>query len=153
MRHSLSAALRRAATLLVLAAAVGPAGCAEGLGPSSDEYTLRTVNDQPLPAAYPDPFMPAGQFLVTAGAIVLEDDGLLSGSFTLRCGSGLPETSTCVVDDPEQEFTGSYSREEGWMQLGERRYPAEFENGRVSVRILIPSYLGYYPQYDLRFTR
>jgi hypothetical protein len=153
MRHSRLSALRRAATFATLAVGMVLAGCGDPGGPSQEEYTLRTVNNQPLPAAYPDPFMPADEFQVSGGEIILQDGGRYIGSFTVQCRSNLPEGTTCTVDEPEQVFEGAYSRAEGWMEIGSRRYPAVFENAAVSVRIFIPAYLGYYPEYNLRFTR
>jgi hypothetical protein len=153
MRNTWIAALRRTTAFAALAAGLLLAGCENPGTATEDEYELRTVNDRPLPAAYPDPLMPAGQFRVTAGTLVLEDEGRLVGTFTVGCEPDLPPGSTCTVEEPRQEFQGTYSREEGWMEFGGRRYPAEFTSGAVSVRIFVPSYLGYYPEYNLRFTR
>ncbi len=153
MRNPLLAARSRAAALFVVAVCVTLAACDLPTRSSVDVYALATVNQQALPAPYPDPLMPAGQFTVTAGALVLQDDGTLSGSFTVSCAPSTDPGTTCHVDDPEQGFEGGYSREEGWLELGGRRYPAEFTGGAVSVRIYVPSYLGYYPEYNLRFTR
>lgn len=153
MHHSRLSTLRRAATFATLAACMVLAGCGDPGGPSEEEYTLRTVNNQPLPAAYPDPFMPADEFQVSGGTLVLEDEGRYTGSFTVQCRPNPPAGSTCTVSEPEQGFEGAYSRAEGWMEIGGRRYPAEFEDASVSVRIFIPAYLGYYPEYNLRFTR
>lgn len=153
MRHSWLSALRRAATFATLAVGMVLAGCGDPGGPSKEEYTLRTVNNQPLPAAYPDPFMPADHFQVSGGKLVLKDGGRFMGSFTVQCRSDLPAGTTCSVSEPELGLEGAYSRAEGWMEISGRRYPAEFENAAVSVRIFIPAYLGYYPEYNLRFTR
>jgi hypothetical protein len=153
MRYSWLSALRRAAAFATLAAGMVLAGCGDPGGPSKEKYTLATVNNQPLPAAYPDPRIPADQFQVAGGTIVLEDEGRFTGSFTLQCRSDLPAGTTCTVSDPEQELKGAYSRAEGWMEIGGRQYPAVFENAAVSVRIFVPAYLGYYPEYNLRFTR
>lgn len=153
MRNSLLAALPRAAKFFAVAAGMALAACDQPAGSSVETYELATVNQQALPAPYPDPLMPAGQFRVTAGQLVLYDDGTMSGSFTVACAPSSNPGSTCQVDDPEEDFAGSYSREEGWVELGSRRYPAEFTNGAVSVRIFVPSYVGYYPEYNVRFTR
>lgn len=144
---------RRALVLCTIAAGAVLAGCEDPGGPSTDVYALATVNQQALPAEYPDPLIPQGTFVVTAGELVLEDDGTLRGSFTVGCRSALPEGTTCTVSQPRQAFQGSYSRAEGWMQLGESRYPAQFEDRSVSVRVFIPQYRGIYPEYALRFSR
>jgi hypothetical protein len=153
MRPPRLSALSRATTLLGLAAGLTLAACALPTGSSNETYVLASVNDRALPSDYPDPMMPAGQFRVTAGRLSLDDDGTYTGRFTVSCAPSDFSGSTCHVDDPEQDFEGTYSREEEWMDVGGRRYPAEFTNGAVSVRIYVPSYVGYYPEYTLRFTR
>jgi hypothetical protein len=153
MRTSLSVALPRAARLFIVTAGVILAACDLPTKTSVDSYELATVNQQALPAPYPDPLIPAGQFHVTAGQLLLHDDGTHSGSFTVACAPSNDPGTTCHVDDPEESFQGTYSREEGWMELSGRRYPAEFTSGAVSVRIFVPSYQGYFPEYNLRFTR
>lgn len=153
MRNSPLAALPRAAKLFVVAAGVTLAGCDLPTKSSVETYELATVNQQALPAPYPDPLMPAGTFRVTAGELMLHEGGTLSGSFTVACAPSTNPGNTCTVDDPEAEFEGAYSREEGWLELGGRRYPAEFTSGAVSVRIFVPAYQGYYPEYNVRFTR
>ncbi|HEX5870630.1 MAG TPA: hypothetical protein VFY65_09455 [Longimicrobium sp.] len=155
MRISPLAALPRAAKLFAVAACVALASCG-GDTPtkaSADTYVLATVNQQALPAPYPDPLMPAGHFRVTAGTLVLQDDGTLTGNFYVGCAPSSNPGFSCQVEDPEQSFEGSYSREEGWLELGGRRYPAEFTGNGVSVRIFVPSYVGYYPEYNVRFIR
>ena len=153
MRNLLLAALPRAAKLCLVSACVALAACDLPTRSSVDRYQLTTVNQQALPAPYPDPLMPADQFRVTGGELTLHDDGTASGSFSVACVPSSNPGNTCQVDDPEQEFEGAYSREEGWMELGGRRYPAEFTSRAVSVRIFVPSYMGYYPEYNVRFTR
>jgi hypothetical protein len=146
------AALPRAAKLVVIAAGLVLAACDLPTNSSDDTYTLATVNQQALPAPYPDPRMPSGMFRVTAGELVLGDDGTFTGSYSVVCAPTGPGT-TCQVNDPHEEFQGSYSREEGWLELAGARYPAEFSRGAVSVRVFVPAYQGYYPEYNLRFTR
>lgn len=153
MRNTLLTARTRAAKFLVLAVGVALAGCDLPTSSANNRYQLATVNQQALPAPYPDPLMPVGTFRVTAGRLRLHDDGTLSGSFSVECVPSNNTGNTCHVDDPEQEFEGAYSREEGWLELGERRYPADFSGGAVLVRIFIPSYMGYFPEYNVRFTR
>lgn len=129
------------------------AACGDPAGSSAGAYTLRTVNEQALPAAYPDPLVPQGTFLVTAGELVLEEGGVYRGSLTIGCAPSLPAGTTCTVTEPDQPIEGTYSRAEGWLRLGERQYPAEFADRSVSVRIFIPQYMGLFPEYALRFTR
>jgi hypothetical protein len=153
MRSSLLAALLRTAKLSIIAAGLTLASCDSPADTSVDAYALATVNNQVLPAPYPDPAMPAGVFQVTAGELVLRDDGTFSGRFTVACAPSTVPGDTCHVDDPEQILQGSYSREEGWLELGGGRYPAEFTDAAVLVRIFVPAYMGYFPEYNLRFTR
>jgi hypothetical protein len=153
MRSSLLAALPRAAKLSIVAAGLALASCDSPTETSVDAYALATVNNQALPAPYPDPTMPAGVFQVTAGELVLRDDGTFSGSFTVACAPSTAPGNTCQVDDPEQSLQGTYSREEGWLELGGGRFPAVFTDALVSVRIFVPASLGYFPEYNLRFTR
>lgn len=153
MRNTWIAALRRTTAFAAVSAGVVLAGCDLPTKSSNDVYILASVNDQSLPSDYPDPLMPAGQFRVTAGRLTLDDDGTYSGTFTVACAPSSGPGSSCQVDDPEQDFQGAYSREEAWMEVGSRRYPATFTNNAVSVRIYVPSYVGYYPEYNLRFTR
>lgn len=153
MRNTWIAALRRTTAFATLSASLVLAGCDLPTKSSNDVYVLASVNDRSLPSDYPDPMMPAGQFRVTAGRLNLDDDGTYTGSFTVACAPSDLPGSTCQVDDPEQDFAGPYSRAEGWMEVGGRRYPAEFTDNAVSVRIYVPSYVGYYPEYTLRFTR
>lgn len=153
MGNTVLAVLPRAANLLFVAAGLALAGCDLPTKTSAENYTLATVNQQALPGPFPDPRMPVGVFRVTAGKLVLHDDGTHSGSFTSVCAQSSTPLHTCEIDDPVQRFEGTYSREEGWLDFGDRRYPAEFTSGAVSVRIYIPAYMGYFPEYNLRFTR
>ncbi|HEX6038801.1 hypothetical protein [Longimicrobium sp.] len=150
MRKTWLSALPRALTLLITGALL--AGCKDPGGASIETYTLASVNQQALPTTYPDPLLPQG-FVVTAGELMLKDGGMLSGSFTIACAPGQPAGSTCSVTQPRQTFAGTYSREESWVKLGDRFYPAEYGENYVRFRIYIPQYVGFYPEYDVRFNR
>ena len=103
----------RFARLLVLAA-IGAAGCTEGMGlvsePPAGEYSLVRVGDQALPAMVPT--SSGGGVQVAAGKLVL--DG--AGGFTLDLGSGYKTTSyggygysgTVASCSGEYEPTGAF---------------------------------------------
>ena len=153
MRSSLLATLPRAAAFVAVAAGLMLTSCDLPTKSSVDAYALATVNNQALPGPYPHPEFPVGTFQVTAGELALRDNGTFSGSFTVACAPNLPTSTTCEVGEPDESFQGAYSREEGWLELFGRRYPAEFTDAAVSVRIYVPAYMGYYPEYNIRFTR
>lgn len=128
--------------------------CGDGPTESKEQYTLVTVNDKPLPAAYPDPLMPQGSVNVSAGTLTLKADGTLSGSFTMQCPTPAPPGTTCeITGDGKSSFEGTYNRAEGHVVIAGRQYLAVFGSNRVDITIQLPAYTGYWPTYRLYFKR
>jgi hypothetical protein len=152
MRKTWLSALPHALTLLITGALL--AGCKDPGGSSGEVYRLDMVNQRPLPTDFPDPLLPQGTYVVTAGELVLEDDRTLSGSFTMACRPDLPAGTPCGVgNNPRRTFKGTYSREDKSVVMGERRYQIQFSERVVTMRIVIPSYEDFYPVYYVRFSR
>lgn len=89
--------MRRLHTLLLatalLAAPLSACDDATAPGEIAGTYTLRTVNDAPLPATVATGF--GLSYTVTAGTVTLRDGGTLDGSFTATAtGAPAPATFT-----------------------------------------------------------
>jgi integral membrane protein len=135
-------------------AAVVLLGACDGPADGREQYVLASVNGSELPAAYPDPLLPAGSVMVGAGALTLREGGRLEGSWTMACPEPPPQGTTCEIDgDGRQRFEGSYSREDGTVTIGERQYQATFHANGIEVVVQLPAYTGYWPVYRLRYAR
>jgi hypothetical protein len=125
------AARRLALGLAVAAMAAGAvAGCgspAEIIDP--DAYALISVNAEPLPAPYPDPFLyPQGltphnsALRVSAGTLSLQSGGTLTMTLTMRCASSLPAGTECeVAGDGRNVYAGSYAVTEDFIEIEGRQ--------------------------------
>ena len=142
--------MRLRAGLAVFAAAV-LAGCDSPADSDEQRYTLRSVAGVRLPA--PDPASKAVD--ITAGALVLRDDGTLTEEMTVRCRSSLPPGTSCeVTNGGRSSREGTYSRAEGWVSFGPFPLPASFEDRRIVIQYGCPPSVGFScPQFEARYER
>lgn len=140
---------------LLIVTAMGIAGCDSATGSGADQFDLVSINGEPLPGPYPDPQGCCPTLEVIAGELVLEADGTLQHTLQVRCRTDLPAGTTCeVTGDGRQTASGTYSRSEGTLTLGDGTpRPASFETDRVVVTIRLPASTGYYPAFTLEYSR
>jgi hypothetical protein len=141
--------------LLVVALSAAVSACDSPAGLDGTVYTLMTVNSQPLPAPFPDPFMPPNTFEATAGTLTLRSDGTFVQVLVMRCRTPQPTGSECEVHgDGRLTMAGSYSRTDGWVDTGDRQFLATFDAGQVTIDVAYPPSMGVQmPRFLLEFRR
>jgi hypothetical protein len=118
-------------------------------------YTLATVNEQALPAPFPDPYLPPGTFEVTSGTLTLRPDGTFSQTLVMRCRTPQPSGGECEVHGDGRVTTeGSYSRTAGSVSFDDREFPASFEPALVTIDLGFPASHGaFMPRFVLAYRR
>lgn len=148
---------RRMAPVLGSMAIVGfaAAGCDSPVDLDPDLYTLTSVNEQSLPAPYPDPYLPTdSQLAVASGTLRLNDDGTLDMELVIQCASPLRPDTTCEVEgDGRRAHRGHYSPWDDYVHIEARQYPAEFLEDRVRITFQKPMSQGLGPVYVAEFRR
>ena len=140
---------------------VGIAGCDSPVDQGPEPYTLVTVNQQSLPAPYPDPFLypqgsqpSGGAFQVASGELVLGADGALGMELVMQCASPPPAGTECDIEgDGRNVYEGSYSLDQDWVQIGDRQYPVGYGPDSVEITIQVPPSAGMWPMFVLEFQR
>ncbi|HEX7089269.1 MAG TPA: hypothetical protein VF192_03995 [Longimicrobiales bacterium] len=146
---------RRPYPALALAIAVAAAACDDSPSePDEEVYTLATVNGQPLPGPYPDPFSADNAFEVVEGTLTLRSDGTMTQELVARCRTDLPPGTECRVDgDGRTAVEGRYSRADGQVELGDRSFAASFGTDRVTITLGGPPSLGFVATFVLEYRR
>ncbi|HEY7768441.1 MAG TPA: hypothetical protein VIB55_09810 [Longimicrobium sp.] len=112
----------------VLLAVVILGGCEGPVGTDAVVYTLATVNGKPLPA----PHRHYELVEAVSAELTLRPDGTASMVSVDRCPPDPPPGLGCAVyDGGRQTNEGSYSRSEGWVQFGFKRFQASFHTRKV----------------------
>lgn len=125
-------------------------GCDDPLGPGVERYDLARVNGRLLPAVSAD-----GIIETVSGTLELKADGTLAMVVISRCAGNPPPGTGCeLYDGGRQAYSGRYSRNEGWIRIGEAQFAAAFTNATVVMQIggCPPSH-GFCPSESLEFER
>lgn len=147
--------------VVVLADVIGVVACDSPVDEGPERYALVTVNEQPLPAPYPDPFLypqgtqpSEGVVQVATGTLDLRANGALRMELVMQCASQRPAGTQCEVEgDGRNVYEGSYSLSEDRVQIGDRQYPAQYASDRVEITIQVPPSEGVWPTFALEFRR
>jgi hypothetical protein len=150
--------LRRSAfagLVLIPALSVALSACDSPTDVAGTVYTLATVNEQALPAPFPDPYLPPETFEVTSGTLTLRPDGTFSQALVMRCRTPQPSGGECEVHGDGRVTTeGSYSRTAGSVSFDDRQFPATFEPALVKIDLGFPASHGaFMPRFVLEYRR
>lgn len=148
---------------VVLAGVLGFVGCDSPVDEGPEPYALVTVNEQSLPAPYPDPFLyPQGSpqpsegaaLEVASGTLDLGANGTLRMELVMQCASPPPAGTECEIEgDGRNVYDGTYSLSEDRVQIGDRQYPVVYGSDSVEITIQVPPSAGVWPRFVLEFRR